>query len=314
MNKKPLVSIIIATYNAPHLLQYAIKSVLNSDHSDWELIIIGDGCSQPTADCIESFADNRITYENLPKNTGGQSAPNNHGLKISNGDIIMYLNQDDMYLSNHISNCINILRNDDASILLTPYIVIEKTNREFETHQSEYWDVNIRGVSVNNTYMPHGFYVASSWAMTKNATIKMGLWPCHTTCHVTPSQELLFQSSKKDIEFRYNKNIGVIVIFSGLRDDSYLNKFSVEHKACEEQLTLNPQFKEMLFEKAAITLASKLLGKRLKRPFFQVFQILTYPLTKLVQKFNIHPSSIKQIIKGGRKGAQIKKHREKVGL
>jgi GT2 family glycosyltransferase len=45
---QPAVSIVLATYNRPAVLAFAIRSVLAQDFADWELIVVGDRCSEAT--------------------------------------------------------------------------------------------------------------------------------------------------------------------------------------------------------------------------------------------------------------------------
>jgi glycosyltransferase involved in cell wall biosynthesis len=75
----PAASIVIATYNRPQVLRYAIRSVLQSTFEDWELIVVGDGCTDGTEALARSFGDARISWHSLPENSGNQAAPNNAG-------------------------------------------------------------------------------------------------------------------------------------------------------------------------------------------------------------------------------------------
>ena len=84
----PLVSIILATYNRSPVLAHAIESVRRSTLTDWELIVVGDGCTDDTAAVVASFDDPRVTFINLPRNVGEQSGPNNEGLRLARGRYI----------------------------------------------------------------------------------------------------------------------------------------------------------------------------------------------------------------------------------
>ena len=98
----PAVSVVIATYNRTHTLRHAVQSVRNSSFTDWELIVVGDGCTDDTAECVASFNDPRIRFVNLPVRTGHQSGPNNHGIALSRGKYVAFLNHDDLYLPDHL--------------------------------------------------------------------------------------------------------------------------------------------------------------------------------------------------------------------
>ena len=69
----PAVSVIIATYNRSQPLRHAIQSVCHSSLRDWEIIVVGDACTDDTAECVSSFNDPRIRLVNLPNRCGDQS-------------------------------------------------------------------------------------------------------------------------------------------------------------------------------------------------------------------------------------------------
>src|SRR5437879_999756 len=106
MSESPTVTIVTATYNRSEVLKHAIRSVLGSTLSDWELLVVGDGCTDDTELCVTSFGDPRIRFVNLPKNTGGQSAPNNLGMELARGRYIAFLNHDDLILNHHLETCV----------------------------------------------------------------------------------------------------------------------------------------------------------------------------------------------------------------
>ena len=93
----PAVSVIIATYNRAHTLRHAVQSVRNSSFTDWELIVVGDACTDDSAECVAAFNDPRIRFVNLPDRTGHQSGPNNHGLALARGKYVAFLNHDDLF-------------------------------------------------------------------------------------------------------------------------------------------------------------------------------------------------------------------------
>jgi len=91
--KNPTVSVIIPTYNRAHLLDRAIRSVLDQTYQDFELIVVDDGSSDPTAEVIATFADPRIYYLRHEKNRGAAAARNT-GIEASQGDYVAFLDSD----------------------------------------------------------------------------------------------------------------------------------------------------------------------------------------------------------------------------
>jgi len=100
---RPAVSVIIATYNSSSTLQCAISSVLEQDRGDWEVWAVGDGCTDDSADVVAAFDDRRISWVNLPANSGGPSAPRNEGLRRARGPYVAYLGHDDLWFPWHLS-------------------------------------------------------------------------------------------------------------------------------------------------------------------------------------------------------------------
>jgi len=98
----PRVTVIIPTYSWSSVLPYSIGSVLRQNFSDFELLVVGDGCTDDSEQVVTAIADPRVRWINLPANSGHQSAPNNEGLRQARGSIIAYLGHDDLWLPHHL--------------------------------------------------------------------------------------------------------------------------------------------------------------------------------------------------------------------
>jgi glycosyltransferase involved in cell wall biosynthesis len=114
---RPLVTVVIATYNRAETLKYAIESVLWQTYKNFELWVIGDCCTDHTENVVQSFAhDQRVNWYNLPQNSGYQSKPNNEGIRRGKGEYIAYLNHDDIWLPNHLEDTVSHLQKTNADI------------------------------------------------------------------------------------------------------------------------------------------------------------------------------------------------------
>jgi glycosyltransferase involved in cell wall biosynthesis len=99
----PRVTVIIATYNWSSVLPYSIGSVLRQTFGDFELLVVGDGCTDDSEKVVAAIGDPRVRWINLPENSGHQSGPNNEGLRQARGEIIAYLGHDDLWLPHHLA-------------------------------------------------------------------------------------------------------------------------------------------------------------------------------------------------------------------
>ena len=110
----PFFSIVIPTYNRADLIVKAIESVFSQTSTDWELIIIDDGSTDNTEEVVRALKDQRIKYY-YQKNKG-RSAARNYGIEKTSGTYICFLDSDDYYLENHLSNFYEAIKKENFPI------------------------------------------------------------------------------------------------------------------------------------------------------------------------------------------------------
>jgi glycosyltransferase involved in cell wall biosynthesis len=98
----PRVTVIIATYNWSTVLPYSIGSVLDQTFTDFELLVIGDGCTDDSEAVVKSIEDPRVRWINIPR-VGHQAGPNHEGLRQARGEYVAYLGHDDLWLPHHLA-------------------------------------------------------------------------------------------------------------------------------------------------------------------------------------------------------------------
>jgi len=91
---RPLISVIIPTFNRGHCLEESIRSVRDQNFPDFELIVVDDGSVDNTIEVVNQFPD--IRFIRLDKNRGVSFA-RNCGLKQAQGDWIAFLDSDDLW-------------------------------------------------------------------------------------------------------------------------------------------------------------------------------------------------------------------------
>jgi glycosyltransferase involved in cell wall biosynthesis len=94
-------SVVIPTYNNALLLKRALKSLQSQTYSNYEVVIIDNYSNDDTEKVIRSFSFKNIIYKKI--NNGGIIAKSrNAGIKISNGDWILFLDSDDTFYPDKI--------------------------------------------------------------------------------------------------------------------------------------------------------------------------------------------------------------------
>lgn len=107
-----LVTIVIPTYNRSALLREAIVSVLNQDHTDWELIVADDGSTDDTAAMIASMNDERIQFLRM-EHTGNIALLRNAGVRAGRGKWVCFLDSDDVWTTGKLSSQLSALTADE---------------------------------------------------------------------------------------------------------------------------------------------------------------------------------------------------------
>ncbi|WP_137887100.1 glycosyltransferase family 2 protein [Pseudomonas sp. 2FE] len=97
MPAKPLLSVVIPTYNYAGVLSRAVESVLSQlDAASAELIVIDDGSTDDTRQVLERLqADHPGRFRALSKANGGASSARNLGIRETSGDYLIFLDADD---------------------------------------------------------------------------------------------------------------------------------------------------------------------------------------------------------------------------
>ena len=121
----PLVSIITATYNRGNVLRYTVASVIESGFRDWELLVVGDACTDDTEQVVGSFADPRVRFINLETNVGEQSGPSNEGFRHARGRYIAYLNHDDLWTADHLGRSLSAIEDTGADLVFSLGVAVE---------------------------------------------------------------------------------------------------------------------------------------------------------------------------------------------
>ena len=119
---KPTVSIIINNYNYDQFLAKAIDSALNQTYPSVEVIVVDDGSTDQSHAVISNYVSRIIP---VLKQNGGQASALNAGIEVSQGEVIFFLDADDIFLSTKVEEMLNLfnqLAHEDPDILISNYI------------------------------------------------------------------------------------------------------------------------------------------------------------------------------------------------
>lgn len=128
------VSVIITTYNRPELLKRAIKSVLNQNFKDWELLVVDDCGDAKNRNVVREFMKgpegSKIRYIRLKKNFGQHTRPKNVGTAYANADLIAYLDDDNTWRINHLSSLLETMESTGAELVYADRMILDPDGKQ----------------------------------------------------------------------------------------------------------------------------------------------------------------------------------------
>jgi glycosyltransferase involved in cell wall biosynthesis len=132
----PKVSVIIPTYNRAEYLCSAIRSVLSQTFQDFEIIVVDDASTDNTNEIVDGFNDSRIKYIRHETNKGG-SAARNTGIKMSSGEYIAFLDDDDEWLPEKLELQVNLMENSSpkVGVVYTGFLILDRSTGKVLTQR-----------------------------------------------------------------------------------------------------------------------------------------------------------------------------------
>jgi glycosyltransferase involved in cell wall biosynthesis len=219
----PRVTVIIPTYNWSSVLPYSIGSVLRQSFTNFELLVVGDGCTDDSEQVVTAIADRRLHWINLPVNTGHQSAPNNEGLRQARGSIIAYLGHDDLWLPHHLEVMVAAI---DSGADLVHSIV----------HMIDAGGNILRPPRGLLRFEPGQSLPPTGVAHRRTATEKVGCWRDYRTLSIDPETDLWLRMHQAGFVFQCIPRLTAVKFPASGRRDVYMKRSSHEQQQWTDRI------------------------------------------------------------------------------
>lgn len=127
MKNRPLISIIMPSFNSEQFIDQAILSIQQQTYQEWELLIIDDCSEDQTVKIVEELSskDNRIKLSVLEENQGAAVARNT-GLKNAAGKYIAFLDSDDRWFPEKLKKQVEFMETNKIAFSFTSYQFIQE--------------------------------------------------------------------------------------------------------------------------------------------------------------------------------------------
>ena len=131
-NTYPLrFTVAICSYNIEKYIERAIKSVLNQEYENHEVIVVDDCSQDNTVEIIKKYENNKLKFFSTEKNSGTAAASRNISIEKARGEYIIFLDGDDtLYDNKTLQKIDQELGNDTPDIMYLGFEDVGQGNKE----------------------------------------------------------------------------------------------------------------------------------------------------------------------------------------
>lgn len=167
----PFVSVIIPTYNRKELVKEAVQSILNQDYHQIEVVIVDDESNDGTIEELSRVFDSRV--RTVSQEHGGKSLARNRGIVKSQGDLICFLDSDDILLPDSISARVEcFFKNDRCQV---SYGISVRKKRYWKLAEN-LLDTDFPSGYILKEYIENPFICNNDFMLRKKDMLKYGMY------------------------------------------------------------------------------------------------------------------------------------------
>lgn len=167
------ISVIVVTYNRLDYLKLTVEAILQQTYRNIEVVVIGDGHQADVEEYINNHEDQRISYL-FVDHCGYPAKGRNLGIKNTNGPLIAFCDDDDVWLPNKLAKQMDVFKENQGVVLCCTNRVIINSDGEISDKKSLAFlpgEFNLSNLLVSN-------FVSYSSVVLKRAVLeKTGLFP-----------------------------------------------------------------------------------------------------------------------------------------
>jgi glycosyltransferase involved in cell wall biosynthesis len=226
------LSIIFPTLNSDKYIEQALNSLLNQNHDNFECVLIDGGSTDDTI----SIASNYSFVKIFNQKEKGLYQAWNEAIKYSSGNIIGFLNSDDMYEKNIFANIMQLFNDNPELDIVAGYAIAFKVNNNIEV--AKYYQSTIEHEVLSLPVITMGVSIINSHFFRKELFEEYGCFD--TTYEIASDRELMLRLAKNKCKgmlfdkviYKYRMHEKSMTL--GNNPDSSL-KIGLEHMRIAEQ-------------------------------------------------------------------------------
>lgn len=230
----PRVSVIIATYNWSEALACALRSVRLQTFTDYEVLVMGDACTDDSESVVASMNDPRFRWFNRDTNAGSQWGPNNDGIARSNAEYIAYLGHDDLWHPTHLESLVRLADERSADIACSVAVM----------YGSEESGVRaVSGIFTDGEMDERQFFVPSSMLHRRSLIERIGPWRPPAEAGLPTDCDFVLRAFRAGALFAASNELTVFKFNAAWRRDAYGRRATHEQRALLARIESGTDFR-----------------------------------------------------------------------
>ena len=173
MENKLKITAIINSYNYEGYIEETLKSVFNQTVVPDEIIVVDDGSTDDSCSVIQKYVENHKNLKFIRKTNGGQLSAFNVAVQRVTGDIVFFIDSDDIWRSDYIEKIIEIYRTKTVDFVFCAFEEFGESNEIVNKYATD----KDLGYSVAYTYFRKKFIGGPTATISLRASLLFKIFP-----------------------------------------------------------------------------------------------------------------------------------------
>ena len=198
-----IVDVVVCTYNRAHILQETIENVLQFQNDINKIFVINNNSTDNTKEILDNINNNKVDVIHSDKNLGAPGGKN-IGLKRSQADIIVVIDDDAVFFTeNPINEVKNIFQNDN-SLGVVQFKIVNYKEKRIQRYEFPGDNPEVNG----DKEFFSGYFIGAGHAIRKSAIEKTGYYP-DEFFYAHEEVDLSYRMINNSYKIKYCPSVGV---------------------------------------------------------------------------------------------------------
>ena len=222
----PKISIIVPSFNQADYLSACLDSIIMQDYSNLEIIVMDGRSTDGSLEIIKNYTDQLAYWQS--ESDGGQTAAIISGFEQANGELLTWLNSDDILLPNALMRHAKAYsRHQKADVFYGDHVVIDKNGRVVEQYKHGHYYNKLAWLTMPYIAQPGTLFTKRIWKKVGGADVSM---------HCVFDYDLWYRFMNANARFVHvNGAVAGFRIHDESKGAKWLSRYAAEHETLKQR-------------------------------------------------------------------------------